>query len=138
MKGQMTATETFKQQEKLAADAVDRSIGGYKGVITKKETKIKELQASLEKIPTLKDRFLSRKFLLSAIPLVFTLIGATMVFFGYKLTPEQNQSLSVISTTVVSLVALFAVPEALTDYKIRMVNAGEDSSKKTDSSTESK
>ena len=66
-----------------------------------------------------KSRLKSRKFLLSAGSAVVTLIVALALMFGVKVDSGQ---LMTVMTAFVSLIALFVLPESITDHKERMKN----------------
>ncbi len=88
----------------------------------KRNEKLREEISSLESELLIcrqswKSRLKSRKFLLSAGSALVTLIVALALMFGVEVDSGQ---LMTVMTAFVSLIALFIVPESITDYKERM------------------
>ncbi|KKN11686.1 hypothetical protein LCGC14_1023930 [marine sediment metagenome] len=68
----------------------------------------------LDKGSTVKSRFTSRKFILSAVGAIVPTAAAVAIMFGAEIDPQQ---LTVALTGLASIILMFVAPEAYTDYQ---------------------
>lgn len=98
--------------EQLAAK--DKQISAYKGEVTKKETKIAELEAALEEATNAKastwERFTSRKFIVALLALIVPIANQQL---GWELNASE------ILALLTPLLAFMGI-EGFTDHKQRM------------------
>lgn len=92
----------------------ENQITGYKGEVTKKETKISELQTQLDECknakPTVTERFTSRKFILAVLALLVPVANQQL---GWELSATE------ILAMLTPLLAFMGV-EGFTDHQVRM------------------
>lgn len=102
----------------MTASQIEDKIAHWKKENEKLEDKIVSLsQQVLSGGQSLKSRFTSRKFLLSASGALATLLMAIAVMMGVDVDKTQ---LTTVLTALVSMVLLFVIPESITDHKERM------------------
>jgi len=68
----------------------------------------------LDKGSTVKSRFTSRKFILSAVGAIVPTAAAVAIMFGAEIDPQQ---LTVALTGLASIILMFVAPEAYADYQ---------------------
>lgn len=106
--------QQFQQQTK------DETIR-LKSIISDQDTQISTLNKQvLNTMGDWKSRFLSRKFLLAASTALFDLMVAVAILLGAKPDPG---ALAQVLTALHTAVALFAIPEAISDHQERMAFA---------------
>lgn len=132
-----TPTEAWEEQKRLIEEAhaseilaikakenehIAKAIEDYKLVIKQRDEKIKEIEEANDNPGTdFLRRISSRKFLLVAPAAVFDMIIAfAVLFFNYK---PDAVAMATALASLNSVVALFVIPEAITDHKERMIDA---------------